>query len=98
MNRGLPAIPRIVAIVAFVAIMAGVALLARQLAYEWLPREIAAMLGAALIAFFGGYLLGSRHRPSIGRGDGAPTSRGEGQINTSLDGQRTIPPRDRLSD
>lgn len=51
---------KLFAIVLFAAIMAGLAWFFRHLVYDWLPKEVAAILGFSFGAFAAGYLLGQR--------------------------------------
>lgn len=53
--------PKILALAIFAISMAGVLWFANNLAYNWLPREIAAMLGTFLFGCGVGFLVGQRH-------------------------------------
>lgn len=51
---------KLIASVLFIVIMAGIAWFAHKLAYEWLPKEVAMVLGFSMVAFAGGFVLGRR--------------------------------------
>lgn len=94
----MPTWERALLIAIFLAVMGGIWWLLRQLAYEWLPREVAATLGFVFMAFCFGFVAGEanlrRRIKKYGRDPAA--SAPDGEVGTLLNGEPPVPRRDRI--